>query len=145
MKKTEKEKKMKKINALEYGKKIGEKKDFVCIICPNSCRLSAEVGPNGDVKINGYACQRGLEYGTQEFLEPKRTLITTMRIKNGVLPVLPVRSDKELPKNKIFEAIKIINQYEIEAPIKMGDIIIENLLNLGVNVIASRDMEISKK
>ncbi|MHA1341529.1 MAG: DUF1667 domain-containing protein [Promethearchaeota archaeon] len=134
-------KQMEKIDLAKYDKKIGDKKDFVCIICPNSCRLHVEVTANGELEISGYQCKRGYEYGIQEFLEPKRMLITTMKIKNGILPVIPVRSDKELPKEKIFEAIEVVNNYEVEAPVKMGQVLIENLLNLGINVIASRDME----
>ena len=72
---------------------------------------------------------------------PKRMLITTMKILNGILPVLPVRSDIELPKERIFEAIEAVNKIEVTAPIKVGKIIIKNILGLDVNVISSRSME----
>lgn len=128
--------------AEKFGKKVGDKGNYICIICPNSCRLEVEVGANGEIIVKGNQCKRGEEYGTNEFLSPKRTLITTMRIENGVLPVLPVRSNKELPKNKIFDAVEIVNKTVARAPIKMGDVIIRNLFGLDVDVIASRDMEL---
>jgi CxxC motif-containing protein len=130
--------------AAKFGKKIGDKGNFICIICPNSCRLEVEVGAAGEIIVKGNQCKRGEEYGTNEFLSPKRTLITTMKIENGVLPVLPVRSNKELPKNKIFEAVSIVNQTSAKAPIKMGEVIIKNILGLDVDVIASRDMDLKK-
>ena len=72
---------------------------------------------------------------------PKRMLITTMKILNGILPVIPVRSDLELPKERIFEAIEVVNKITLSAPVKVGKIIIKNILGLEVNVISSRSME----
>ncbi|MBD3352558.1 MAG: DUF1667 domain-containing protein [Candidatus Lokiarchaeota archaeon] len=132
---------LKNVNLEKYDKKVGDSKDFVCVICPNSCRLHVEVGPTGEVDVQGYQCKRGFEYGIQEFLQPIRMLITTMKIENGVLPVIPVRSNKEVPRERIFDAIEVVNQTVAQAPVKMGDILVDNLLDLGIHVIASRDME----
>lgn len=130
------------IDARKQGKKPGDKQEFVCVICPNSCRLNVEVLADGRLDVQGFQCKRGLEYAESEFLDPRRMLITTMRIKNGILPVIPVRSNKEIPREKMLEAVQEVNKNEALAPIKMHDIIMENLLGLeGINVIASRNME----
>ncbi|MHA1820215.1 MAG: DUF1667 domain-containing protein [Promethearchaeota archaeon] len=128
----------------KYGKKVGDSKDFVCTICPNSCRLHIEVRSPNELVVSGFTCPKGMEFGKQEFLEPKRMLITTMKIKNGVLPVIPVRSNKPIPKEMIFKAMEEVNNTEVKAPVKMGDVLIKNLFNLNVDVVASRDMEEKK-
>lgn len=132
---------------IDSSKKVsnGDMAEIICVICPNSCRLHVFKDEKGEIQVEGNQCNRGAEYGKQEFIEPKRMLITTMRIKNGVLPVIPVRSNTELPKKKIFDAVKEVNQAFANAPIEMGDIIIENIFGLGINVIASRSMETKKE
>lgn len=123
-------------------RKPGDTEKITCIICPNSCRLEATMNSDGSITITGHTCPRGEEYGKNEFIAPVRSLITTMRINNGVLPVIPVRSNKPLPKEKIFEAMNVVNQTSVDAPVKMGQVIIQNILGLqGIDVIASRDME----
>ncbi|MFX0071955.1 MAG: DUF1667 domain-containing protein [Candidatus Hermodarchaeota archaeon] len=112
-----------------------------CIVCPTGCEIQVKKNEeSGEVTFEGYTCKRGLEYAQQEYYEPKRILTTTIRVKNGLLPLVPVRTDSPILKDKLNEALKEIAIKEIEAPIKMGDILIENLLGLGANVIASRDM-----
>ena len=114
---------------------------ITCIICPNGCQITVIERPGGLLEIVGSTCKRGLEYAGQEYREPKRMLITTMRIDGGALPVIPVRSNKELPKERIFEAVEHVSHIALRAPIKMGTVVVPNLLNLGVDVIASRDIK----
>ena len=114
---------------------------FTCIICPTGCSITVDEPATGPLQITGATCKRGKEYAEQEYREPKRMLITTMRIDGGVLPVLPVRSTQALPKQRIFEAVQTVSQMTVRAPIKMGTVVVPNLLNLGVDVIASRDMQ----
>ena len=63
-----------------------------------------------------------------------------MRVENGFLPLIPVRSDKPIPKDKLVETLKEIAKIQFNAPIKMGDILIENVLELNINIIASRNL-----
>ncbi len=118
-------------------------KEIICVICPNSCRLSVWRDPNTDeVQVSGFQCPRGKDYGIAEYSNPVRMLITTMQVEGGVLPVIPVRSIEAIPKAKIFEAIKIVNEATCEAPIFMGDILIKDICGSGIDVIASRDMPV---
>ena len=111
-----------------------------CIVCPTGCVIQVKKDEAGELSYEGYTCKRGLEYAQQEYLEPKRILTTTIRVKNGFLPLVPVRTDKPILKDKLDDALDKIAITLIEAPIKMGDILIENIAGLGANVIASRDL-----
>ncbi|UCC18528.1 MAG: DUF1667 domain-containing protein [Promethearchaeota archaeon] len=114
-------------------------KDIRCIICPTGCLVHVE-NVNGELIIEGHSCKRGEEYAREEFVAPKRILTTTMQVENGFLPLIPVRSDKPIPKDRLEETLKEIAKIESKAPIKMGDILIENVLGLDINIIASRDL-----
>jgi CxxC motif-containing protein len=111
---------------------------LICIGCPLGCRLT--VTEKDGWRVEGNTCKRGAVYAVKELTNPTRVLPTTVKIKDGFLKRLPVRTAAPLPKNKIFEAMQVINRVEVEAPVKMGDVIIENILGTGVNVIASRSM-----
>ena len=114
-------------------------KEIRCIVCPTGCLVHVE-NINGELIIEGHSCKRGEEYAREEFIAPKRILTTTMRVENGFLPLIPVRSDRLIPKDRLRDALKEIAQTVANAPIKMGDILIENVLSLEINIIASRDL-----
>ncbi|MFX0032530.1 MAG: DUF1667 domain-containing protein [Candidatus Hodarchaeota archaeon] len=111
-----------------------------CIVCPTGCEIKVKKDVKEKITFEGYTCDRGLEYSQQEYYEPKRILTSTMRIKNALLPVIPVRTDKPILKDKLKDVLMEIAKMNIKAPIKMGEIIIENVLGLEANVIASRDL-----
>ena len=110
-----------------------------CIVCPTGCQIQA-ISKGSDIVFEGYTCKRGLEYAQQEYFEPKRILTTTIRVYNGFLPLIPVRSDKPILKDKLDEALIEIAKTQVNAPIEMGDILIENILGLESNIIASRNL-----
>ncbi len=110
-----------------------------CIVCPTGCQIKV-ISKDSEISFEGYACKRGLEYAEQEYYEPKRILTTTIRVEDGFLPLIPVRSNIPILKDKLRDALNEVAQIEVKAPIKMGDILIENILELDVNIIASRDL-----
>lgn len=115
-------------------------KSLTCIACPVGCQL--EVTINGDdITVTGNACNRGPEYAINEITNPTRVLPTTVAIKNGFLNRLPVVTNGEIPKGKIFEAMEVINKVVVEAPVKVKDVIIKDILGTGVDVVASRSMD----
>ena len=114
-------------------------KDIRCIVCPTGCLVHVE-NISGELIIEGHSCKRGEEYAREEFIAPKRILTTTIRVENGFLLLVPVRSDNPIPKDKLRDALKEIAQILAKAPIKMGDILIENVVGLEINIIASRDL-----
>ncbi|MFX1391191.1 MAG: DUF1667 domain-containing protein [Promethearchaeota archaeon] len=117
-------------------------KDIRCIVCPTGCLVHVE-NVNGELIIEGHSCKRGEEYAKEEFISPKRILTTTMHVENGFLPLIPVRSEKPIPKEKLENTLKEIANAKAKAPIRMGDVLMENVLGMEINIIASRDL--SKK
>lgn len=120
-----------------------EKREMICIVCPVGCHL--EVLENKESEsgyiVNGAGCKRGEVYGVKELSNPTRTLTSTAKLKGGNLPRIPVRTDREIPKNKIFDCMRIINDIVLEVPVKSGQILVENILGLDVNIISSRSVE----
>ena len=116
------------------------KKTITCIICPQGCPIDVWED-NGEIKVSGNTCQRGYEYALEEYKAPKRILTTTMRMKGAILPVIPVRSSAPVPKERLFACMSVINKKEIKAPVMMRDALIKNILNLDIDIIASRDMD----
>ncbi|MFW9781217.1 MAG: DUF1667 domain-containing protein [Candidatus Heimdallarchaeota archaeon] len=114
-------------------------KDIRCIVCPTGCLVHVE-NVSGELVIEGHSCKRGEEYAREEYIAPKRILTTTIRVENGFLPLLPVRSDFPIPKEKLQDTLKEIAKTVVKAPIKMGDVLLEKVIGLDVNIIASRDM-----
>jgi CxxC motif-containing protein len=115
-------------------------KEITCIVCPNGCRISVAQGPSGELAFDGSTCDKGEEYATDEFLAPKRMLITTMRIQNGSLPVIPVRSRQPIPKERIFDAMDLVNRTTAAAPVSMGDVLVPDIFDTGIDIVASRDV-----
>ena len=115
-------------------------KEFICIVCPSSCRLTVS-DDDGEILVTGNTCKRGLEHGASEFSNPMRMLTSTIAIEGGSLPRLPVISTGELPKAGLSEALQIIYSKRIKAPVKCGDILIENICGTEINIIASRSMK----
>ena len=121
-----------------------EKRRISCIVCPLSCVGEVTIA-EGEVKtVTDFACPRGEAYAREEVIAPKRMLTTTVRIIGGQLPLLPVVSHKLLPKNKIMSCARCLATVTVSAPIKEGEVILADILNLGVDIVASRDLDVIK-
>jgi CxxC motif-containing protein/thioredoxin reductase len=112
---------------------------LTCIVCPNGCTLSVEK-LNGEWLVQGNLCPRGKEFAITEMTSPMRTICTTVRTIYKDIPRLSVRTDREIPKNQIFSIMEEINKIILERRVYNGDIIIENILNTGANIIATSNM-----
>jgi len=109
----------------------------ICIICPIGCELTVKE-ENGEIKVSGNLCPRGEEYGKTEYLNPKRVLITVIPCKNGELPVVSVKSSEPIDKELIPKVMKFLSEIVVDAAVDVGDVVIENLLGMGINIIATR-------
>ncbi len=114
--------------------------NLICITCPMGCTL--EVTHDGDtvLQVEGNTCNRGLAYVQRELTDPRRMVATTVRVKSGLHPLVPVYTRAPFPKPMIFDLLARIRQIEVEAPVVGGQVILENALNTGIDVVASRDM-----
>lgn len=111
-------------------------KKLVCIVCPNSCELEITETESG-ISVSGNKCKRGVSFATDEMTAPKRTISSVVKTAFSSVPVLPVRVSAEIPKEKIFDVMKEINRVTVKKRLKRGDIVIKNVLSLGVDVIAT--------
>ena len=111
-----------------------------CIMCPMGCELTVTIEDGNVTSVTGNTCPRGPIYAKNEVTAPKRMLTTTVAIEGGALPLLPVVSADVLPKERILDCACYLRGVKVQAPVKTGDVIVENILGLGVNIIASRDM-----
>ena len=112
--------------------------DMICIVCPKSCRIKAL--PGEPPEISGYSCKRGYQFALDELTDPKRTVCTTVRTAFPAPPVLPVKTSKEIPKGRIFDLMREINSFTLEKRVGRGDVVIENILSLGADIIATSDL-----
>ncbi|AYE34041.1 DUF1667 domain-containing protein [Clostridium septicum] len=112
-------------------------KELICISCPMGCHLKVDTEKK---TVEGNTCKRGEVYGLNEVTNPVRVVTSTVKVEGGELPVMPVKTSGAIPKNLNFECMKAINSIIVKAPVKMGDIIIENVLGTGIDVIASRNI-----
>ena len=115
-------------------------KTFTCIVCPMSCVITVKEGPEG-LAITANSCPRGEAFARNEFTEPKRMLTSTVKVEGGVVRRLPVITSAEVPKEKIFDCLKEVYQVQVKAPVRKGDVVLPDLLGLGVDVVASRDVD----
>jgi len=117
------------------------KQEIICTVCPLGCNIAVEGTKKEITLIEGYSCNRGKTYASQEFLHPERILTTTVKVNGGVEELVAVRSDRPIPKELIMECMAEINSTTIEAPIYRYDKIISNICRCGANIIATGNME----
>ena len=118
-------------------------KEYVCIVCPNSCRLRVS-DDTGEILVTGNSCRRGLEHGKAEFTCPMRMLTTTVAIRGASLPRLSVVSTGTVPKDLVQDCLRQLYHLSVNAPVRVGDVILPNILNTGVDIVASRTMNIKE-
>ncbi len=114
-------------------------KEIVCIVCPVGCKLTVEETGKG-YNISGHQCKRGEDYAIEELTHPTRMLTTTVKVRNSRHVRLAVHSSTALPKDLLFQAMAVINTCCVQPPIKIGQAVIKDILNTGVDICASRDI-----
>lgn len=118
-----------------------EEKKITCIGCPKGCALTIKHTGKTIDEICDYNCKIGLEYAKNEFVQPKRIITTTVKLKSGYLPFVPVKTKEPVNKEKIFEIMKVISKLEIESPVKVGDVVLSDLAGTGVDLVCTRNIQ----
>ena len=113
------------------------KKSLICVSCPLGCPIEVEIENGEVVAVTGNTCKRGDAYARAEITNPVRSLTTSVKVENGLHPVVPVKSSGPVPKDKMLDCMKEINSVTVKAPVKIGDVVIENILGLGVDIVAT--------
>ncbi len=116
-------------------------KTFTCIVCPNGCEVTAHFAQDGSIeKVEGQLCPRGEAYVRQELTDPRRNIATSVLVVGGDLPITSVRLTDVIPKNRIFDVMDAINAQSLTAPVHIGDVVIADVLGLGVDVIVTKNI-----
>ena len=113
-------------------------KNITCICCPIGCDLKIDQAGDEFV-VTGNKCPRGKKYVIEESTAPKRVVTSTVKIIGGSYPVISVKTAQAIPKEKIFTIIDILANVAITAPVRVGDIVIKNIADTGVDVVATRN------
>jgi CxxC motif-containing protein len=113
---------------------------LICVTCPMGCAL--EVTHEGEtiVEVAGNVCKRGLAYAQAELTDPRRMVASTVRVRGGVHPLVPVYTAQPFPKPLIFDLLAELRQVELNAPVRIGQVVLANALGTEVSVLVSRDL-----
>ena len=113
-------------------------KELICITCPKGCHL--KVDEENDYAVTGNACPRGAEYGKNELKNPKRVITSTVKTHSTEYCRCPVKTNGAIPKGKMFEIMKMLDDVELKTPIRVGDIVVRNLFDTGVDIVACKEI-----
>ena len=114
-------------------------KTITCIRCPKGCLVTLDTdNPEGTIK--GYSCPNGREYAINELTHPMRTISSTVEIRGGIHPRIPVKTNGDIRKGKSFEVMEEINRISVTSPVKCGDVLLHDVLGTGIDIVACRDM-----
>lgn len=117
-----------------------EKRELICIGCPIGCPLSVELDQGEVVSVRGNTCKRGEIYARKEVTNPTRIVTSTVVVEGGKLAAVSVKTREDIPKEKIFECMKALKGVKVQAPVHMGDVIVKNVADTGVDVIATKSV-----
>ena len=118
-----------------------KKKEITCIICPIGCKILVNKKGDNILICEGNKCQKGIDYATNEALDPRRVLTTSVFVECGEWPLLSVKSSRPVPKDKIFDVLKEIKKVKIKAPVRIGKIIIKNVAETGIDIISTKSIK----
>ena len=110
-------------------------RSLTCIVCPRGCALNVTIEEGKVIAVSGNACKRGVSYAENECTHPVRTVTSTVKCKDG--KIVAVKTNAPIPKERVFDVMTEINRTRAENNVRIGDVIIENVLSLGANVIAT--------
>lgn len=118
-----------------------EKRELICIGCPMGCPLSVELDQGEVVSVRGNTCKRGEIYARKEVTNPTRIVTSTVVVEGGKLAAVSVKTREDIPKEKLFECMKALKGVKVQAPVHMGDVIVKNVADTGVDVIATKSVD----
>jgi len=116
-------------------------KEITCIICPIGCKILVKVEKNKFEVLKGNKCKKGIDYARNEALDPRRMLTSSILVNNGKWPLVSVKSSKPVPKNKIFSVLSEIKKAKVDAPVKIGQILIKNVSGTNIDIVSTKSIK----
>lgn len=120
---------------------MSDVRELTCIGCPMGCSLEVKVENGEVVDVKGNTCPKGKTYAEKECTNPTRIVTSSVKIEGGVIDVVSVKTENDIPKDKIFQCIDELRGLVVKAPIKIGDIVLKNVADTGVNIIATKQVD----
>lgn len=118
-----------------------EDNKIICVSCPIGCRMTVQSKDGKITSVTGNTCPKGIKYAEEEFVNPLRILPTTVKVIGGELPLVSVKTEKAISKRLLLKAMVEIAEIEVNAPVKIGQVIKSDLLGTGVSLVATRNVE----
>lgn len=119
-----------------------EIREFICINCPLGCPLQVELEVKADgenvILVSGNTCRRGETYAKEEVTDPRRVVTSTVALTGGEQAVVSVKTEKAIPKDNIGACMKALKKITAEAPVRIGDVLVENIADTGVELVATK-------
>lgn len=117
-----------------------ETRELVCINCPLGCGLTVTIKDGEVEKVQGNTCPKGEAYGKKEVTNPTRIVTSIVKVTGGVLPVVSVKTASDIPKEKIMDCARVLKEVEVQAPVSIGDVVLEDVCGTGVPMIATKNV-----
>lgn len=122
-----------------------EKRELICIGCPIGCNLEVLIEDGKVIEVKGNSCTKGKVYGEKECTNPTRIVTSIIKVKEGKISMVSVKTEKDIPKDRIFQCLKELKGVVVKAPVRIGDVIIDNVAGTGINIVATKNVEYVKK
>jgi CxxC motif-containing protein len=117
------------------------KQDIICIQCPLGCRGTVIVDETGGkATLEGYECKEGKKYAEIEAHEPLRVLTATVITESKRRPLLPVKSSKAIPKDKLSECVRVLAGLKVKPPVAAGQVLVPDIFNTGANIVSTAEI-----
>lgn len=118
-----------------------ETRNLTCIGCPLGCSLTVTLENNEVTAVNGNTCPRGDAYARKEVTNPTRIVTSSVKVDGGVLPVVSVKTQADIPKSMIFDCTNALKDVVAKAPVHIGDVLLSNVAGTGVDIIATKNID----
>lgn len=115
-------------------------KNLTCIGCPLGCALLVTLSEGEVVSVAGNTCKRGDTYARKEVTHPTRIVTSTVCVQGGDIPMVSVKTQTDIPKEKIMDVMRSINALTVDAPVHIGDVLIDDIAGTGVDLVATREV-----
>ena len=115
-----------------------EEKNLICINCPMGCMLAVAMDEGEILSVSGNTCRRGEAYARKELTNPTRIVTTTVKVSGGIERMVSVKTREDIPKGKVLPCVRALKDVEAKAPIRIGDVIVENIVGTGVDIVATK-------
>lgn len=119
-----------------------EQRILTCIGCPLGCLVTVELENGEVISVTGNTCKRGDDYVRKEVTSPTRIVTSTVKVIGGNAVTVSVKTKSDIPKDKIFDCVKALKEVEVAAPVAIGDVVLENVVGTGVDIVATKNVKV---